>query len=168
MHGAELNWVREVEPYRLALMPRPRGGDWLADEITGWNKAGVNTVVSLLEPHEVRDLELENEAALCEGHQIQFLSFPIPDRGTPSSVSAVVPLLTQLASQLRDGRATLIHCRVGIGRSGLMSGCLLHLLGVPFDKIFPALSQARGVAVPDTGAQVAWVQKFTQESASAL
>ena len=33
---------------RLAIMARPRAGDWLEDEISGWRAQGVEIVVSLL------------------------------------------------------------------------------------------------------------------------
>jgi hypothetical protein len=39
-------------------------------------------VVSLLERSEIRELELQAEPSLCADAGIQFLSFPIPDRGT--------------------------------------------------------------------------------------
>lgn len=35
-------------PGRLAISARPRGGDWLPDEIRAWLRAGIDTVVSLL------------------------------------------------------------------------------------------------------------------------
>ena len=48
----DLFWI--VGPWRgrLAIAARPRGGDWLEDEITGWRLAGIDIVVSLLESHE--------------------------------------------------------------------------------------------------------------------
>ena len=61
MFVPELHWVTELEPHRLALMAAPRGGEWLTEEVAAWHTAGVNTVVSLLEPFEVRELELELE-----------------------------------------------------------------------------------------------------------
>jgi hypothetical protein len=43
----DVYWLRELKEVRLALMPRPRSGEWLADEIDGWNRSGVQTVVSI-------------------------------------------------------------------------------------------------------------------------
>jgi protein-tyrosine phosphatase len=164
MSVPELHWVTELEPHRLALMPSPRGGAWLAEEVAGWHAAGVNTVVSLLEPFEVRELELELEWSSCEALGIQFLSFPIPDHSIPASASPLSALVVRLVSQMRSGVAVAIHCRAGIGRAGLVAGCVLHQLGVPFQEIFPSLGRARGVAVPETAQQVEWVRRFAGES----
>src|ERR1700733_6459040 len=79
----DVYWVRALEGVRLALMPRPRGGEYLADEIEGLTRLGVETVVSLLEPHEIRELDLAQAESLCVAAILQFISFPIPDRGVP-------------------------------------------------------------------------------------
>ncbi|MEP7004497.1 MAG: hypothetical protein ABI810_00840 [Sphingomonas bacterium] len=83
---SELYWVSDRMPGKLALMARPRAGDWLEDEIGHWQASGINAVVSLLEAEEVSDLGLQRERALCEQHGIDFLSFPIVDRGVPASM----------------------------------------------------------------------------------
>lgn len=157
-------WIREIEPMRLALMPRPRAGDWLEDEVDAWAAARIKLVVSLLEAHEIHDLSLHDEAALCARAGIEFFSFPIVDRGVPASFLETQNLVKDLAGRLRNGDAVAIHCRAGIGRSGLIAACVLASLGLPLPSIFPLLSLARGVSVPDTVEQVAWVEKFAQES----
>ena len=77
--------LREFENVSLAIMPRPRAGDWLEDEIASWHRTDIRTVVSLLEPYEVDELGLKDEARLCASNGIEFVSFPIPDRGVPTS-----------------------------------------------------------------------------------
>jgi hypothetical protein len=49
MLGTELHWVDGPWRGKLALAARPRGGDWLRNEISSWLGSGVATVVSLLE-----------------------------------------------------------------------------------------------------------------------
>ena len=83
----QVYWIQAAKAGRLAIMPRPRGGDWLEDEIARWKEAGIDTVVSLLERQEIAQLGLDQEAELCGARNIEFVSFPIPDRGVPESLS---------------------------------------------------------------------------------
>src|ERR671919_1670502 len=60
---ATVFWIAAPWRGRLGILPRPRGGDWLGDEIAAWRAAGIDTVVSLLEAEEEAQLVLEGEAA---------------------------------------------------------------------------------------------------------
>ncbi len=143
-------------------MPRPRSGDWLRDEITDWGRLGINKVVSLLEAHEVTDLSLAEEPALCAALGISYISFPIRDRDVPSSIPAINALVEPLVTDLVAGLSVAVHCRAGIGRSALVAGCILLRAGIPYARVFPALARARGLAVPDTTEQEEWVQAFSR------
>ena len=154
--------LREFESISLAIMPRPRAGDWLEDEISSWHRAEIRTVVSLPEPQEVAELGLGDESRLCSSHGIEFVSFPIPDRGMPNSYGALNALVRPLVPKVRGGHLVAVHCRAGIGRSGVVAAGILLRSKVPFAQVFPALSRARGVAVPDTDAQADWVQAYAR------
>jgi len=142
-------------------MARPSGGESLHEEVSAWRKASVGLVVSLLESHEVRELELKAEPALCAERGIEFRHFPIPDRGVPQSTRETSILVAELHANLVQGKVVVIHCRAGIGRTGLVAGCVLHKLRIPRTEIFHLLSRSRGLAMPDTLAQVEWVEKFS-------
>lgn len=138
-------------------MPRPRGGDWLEDEIAEWREAGLDVVVLLLTPDEVDHFDLEAEKPLCEAHEIRFVSFPIPDRGVPASKDAAIALINDLEQSLADGKNVVVHCRQGIGRSGLIAACLLVSGGQKPRSAFEDISKARGVIVPETAEQEQWL-----------
>src|SRR5262245_59231148 len=94
---AEIYWMTGVPQGRLAVLPRPRGGDWLADEARSLRLAGVDVLLSLLTNEEVVELDLAEEAACCAEAGIEFVSFPIQDRGVPSSRSEAVAVVQRLA-----------------------------------------------------------------------
>jgi protein-tyrosine phosphatase len=158
----EIYWIDRVPTGRLAIMARPRADDWLEDEIAGWREAGVDIVVSLLERHEVHELGLDREAELCRDNAIEFVTFPIPDRGVPESRRATIELAERLADHVRGGRSVAVHCRAGIGRSGLIAACILGVTGIGTDSAFKVIGNARGVAVPDTEQQRDWVHATLQ------
>jgi hypothetical protein len=62
---AEIYWIPGSWPGRLGIVPRPRGGDWLEDEIRAWRDAGLDVAVSLLTPDEAAELGLECEEEQC-------------------------------------------------------------------------------------------------------
>ena len=156
----EVYWVRDIEPLRLAIMPRPRGGDWLADEITGWRRLDISIVVSLLTAEEMDELSITEEPNLCRANQIDYRSFPVQDRGVPTDASTYLAMVDDLVKLAREGRTVAVHCRAGIGRSGLTAACILFRLGIPAADIFPMLSRARGLVVPDTTSQIDWFRSF--------
>src|SRR6266850_6266251 len=99
----EIYWIPKVTTGRLGIMARPRSGEWLQDEVSGWCSVGLKAVVSLLQASEIRELELHDEPVLCASSKIEFISFPISDRGVPSSVHQTAELVDRVVGFLRDG-----------------------------------------------------------------
>jgi predicted protein tyrosine phosphatase len=159
-------WVDGPWPGRLGILPRPRGGDWLDDEIIAWREAGVDVAISLLEPEEAAQLVLQREAAAASASEIVFRSFPIPDRGVPVSKEAVADLAADVVDALSRGEHVAVHCRQGIGRSGLIAGGVLIASGVDPTTAIATVSRARGLAVPETDEQRLWLTDFASWLAS--
>ena len=148
---------------QLFIMPKPRGGDWLADEMHGLRNMGVDVLVSLLEGSEVVELGLEDEAALFEACGGQFVQYPIRDRTVPSNTDFSL-LVESLANDVERGKGVAVHCRAGIGRSGLVVSCVLIKLGVPSDDAIDKLSAARRLKIPDTREQEEWIHAFSRST----
>jgi hypothetical protein len=153
-------WLSLDNRWRLAIMPRPRAGDWLADEVAGWKAEGIDIVVSVLEPHELAELDLRQLPATCRAAGLELVSFPIADRGVPESMRETDLLVRQICTALRTGKAVAVHCRAGIGRSALIVACVLCRNGYDVALAFDIIAKARGVDVPDTQAQRDWVSAF--------
>ena len=162
----ELHWMEGRWPGKLAISARPRGGDWLDDELTSWRRSGVDEVVSLLTPDEVESLELQNEAAYSGDAGMQFRSFPIVDRWVPASKRDALRFIEDLDVDLTAGKNISIHCRQGIGRAGLIAASLLVARGLQPADAFARISLARGASVPETAEQRAWVEALASEFAA--
>jgi protein-tyrosine phosphatase len=144
---------------QLAIVPRPRGSDWLDDEMIALREAGIDVVVSMLEKDEASELGLEREALSAEQANVIFVHFPISDRSTPSAVSAFKEFLKNLEHLLAHGKRVGVHCRASIGRSSITVVSLLLRSGVPFEDAWRQVSTARGCSVPDTSEQQEWVNR---------
>ena len=156
----DVYWINGPWPGKLAILARPRGADWLEDEVAGWKEAGVNVVVSLLTRGEDSELGLVDEGELARRHGLTFISFPIADYSVPSSTGELGQLVSNLERSLAQGNHVGIHCRQGIGRSSLVAACVLVRSGESPNTAFENISSARGRPVPDTDEQRNWVTAF--------
>ncbi|MFD9691830.1 tyrosine protein phosphatase [Kitasatospora sp. NPDC059088] len=142
-------------PGLLSTMARPRGNDWLEDEMTALKDCGVDVLVCALTEPELGELGLAGEPRTAEAAGLQFIPIPIQDRTVPD-LTTILPTLRKLAEQLHEGAHVVTHCRAGIGRSSLLAAALLILNGVDPDVAWNQIEHARGLAVPDTAEQRGW------------
>jgi hypothetical protein len=163
----DLYWIEGIWPGKLGLAHRLRVGDWLAVDIDGWKRAGVDGVLSWLTAEEERDLQLTLEAAHVRMQGMQFSSFPIADRRVPDSEAELAEALEAFSRELLSGKNVLVHCRQGLGRSGLVAACLLVKTGMSPGAAVEAVSAARGLPIPETPEQGSWVDRYAA-SLSAL
>ena len=117
-------------------------------------------MVSLLESDEAAQLDLAGEPGAADASGIGFISFPIPDRSVPDSTFAAIALMTRIANALGEGKNVAVHCRQGIGRSGLIAAGVLITSGVSPGDAIRAVSAARGVGIPETIRQRQWVERL--------
>lgn len=162
---ATVYWIESNWRGKLAIIPRPRGGDWLEDEVAAWKEVGLDVIVSLLEADEAADLDLQREGELSQAAGLEFISFPIVDRNIPASHVDTLVLLHRLTRLLAGGKNIGVHCRQGIGRSALIASSLLVLSGLPSELAFHRVGAARGCVVPETSEQREWVIALGKEAA---
>jgi protein-tyrosine phosphatase len=160
---AEVYWTNEKFPGRIALVPRPRGGDWLEDEASAWKTTDLDVIVSMLERDEVESFGLEREAEFCRANGIEFFSFPVTDRSVPTLNEHFFNQLEKLKILLLEGKNIGIHCRQSIGRAPLLAAFLMILFNLEPKESFRQLSLARGLEVPETEEQKHLAEKFYEE-----
>lgn len=156
----KIYWVYESETKgRIGIMARPRGNEWLKEEINSLKKQRVDILVSLLESEEVAELGLHEEQNHCTDFDIAFISFSIKDRDIPPKGMAVKTLFDSLYNSIKAGNSIVIHCRMGIGRSSVITAAIMKKIGFKTDSIFQHISKLRGLSVPDTKEQEKWISE---------
>ena len=161
--NARAYWIDGPWPGRLAIIPRPRGGDWLSDEVAELRESGIDTIVSFLTQTEVAEFDLEKEGEICRDQGVGFISFPILDRDVPASKQTAAALLSALAQLLTEGKNVGLHCRQSVGRSSIIAAALLVAEGEEPRSAFDRIGAARGCRVPETIEQEMWVAALAQE-----
>ncbi len=156
----EICWIEGDPPVTLAIVLRPRGAEWLAEELARLRHGGIQTLVSLLEAGEAEWLGLGLEPDLAEQAGMEFLSFPIPDTQVPPDRAAFRQFVTGLANRLRHGERIGVHCRGSIGRSTVTAAATLVHLGWKPAVALAAIERARGCSVPDTEEQRNWILAY--------
>lgn len=159
----EVLWIQGNPPVRLAVVLRPDGGPWLHDALLRAQQAGIQTVVSLLEPDEAAWLGLAEEGPLAEEIGMSFLSFPIRDMHVPADAARFRAFVTSLASRLLAGQSIGIHCRGCIGRTTITAACTLVHLGWKPEDAVAAIEAARGCSVPNNSEQLGWILRYKAE-----
>ena len=160
----ETYYITEIGKGGLAIMPRPRGNDWLEDEIQGLKYLEYTLVVSFLESSEEKELELSEEKHFCEQNGIEFISFPIPDRTVPAK-GDFLDLISELYKKIVNGKKAILHCRGGIGRAEITAASILIKHGYSGIEAFNKVTEARRIQVPDTEEQKSWVLAIEQKLA---
>jgi len=154
----KIYWIHKFDnSAKIGIMARPRGDDWLEDEITHLKYNEVGVLVSLLESDEIYDLKLDNEERICMAKNITYINFPIPDRDIPRQNSDTDKLISTLTNYLNEGQSIVIHCRMGIGRSSIITAAVLLRFEFKAKDIIETISTIRGLKVPDTEMQLSWL-----------
>lgn len=154
---AEMYKVGTIGKGFFAIMARPSLEQSDPASVVNISRLGIDLVVSLLKTSEARALGLDAEREQVKALGMDFVSFPIPDMGVPTSVGEFASMTKMLLKQVDAGANILVHCHAGIGRSGLMAaGILLHCNLDP-KQAFAHVSKMRGVRVPETPEQEYWL-----------
>ena len=122
-------------------------GDWHRDltldldAIQAW---GATVIVNLIEDHEMVELGVHDTAQHLPAG-IDYIRLPIPDFGVPSPAwhaqwQVESPLLLD---RLRAGESILLHCKGGLGRTGMIAARILVELGLTPEESIVAVRQAR-------------------------
>jgi ADP-ribosyl-[dinitrogen reductase] hydrolase len=131
--------------------------------------SGIECFLDLTEPGEIEPYE---EAL---PFHIEYLRKPIRDHGLPEKREHMIEILDCLHDALQSGRPAYVHCRAGIGRTGLVVGCLLVERGLTGEqaldelaRIWPQCERSKfWPSIPETEAQIEYVRHWSRPAGAA-
>ena len=120
-----------------------------------------HVLISLLEHHEYGLLEVPELLERAEAIGLNVHHFPIPDVSVPppETAAAFGALVAGIRSELDAGKRVVVHCRGGIGRSGLVAAAVATTYGDSADAAIERVRAVQPKAV-ETSEQEAYVTAF--------
>jgi ADP-ribosylglycohydrolase len=159
-----------VVPGKLLAGEYPGGASPEAtrERLKRLTEAGIAAFIDLTQPGELAAYEAELPAG------VRYLRKPIPDHGVPEERSHMAGILESLRKALDSSRAVYLHCRAGIGRTGMVAGCFLAEQGRGGEGALTELNRlweqsARSEvwpSIPETDAQVEYVRGWSTPAAA--
>lgn len=115
-------------------------------------------LVSLMEDGELADVGLADLASRVTG-RLALRRFPFRDAGIPASMAQAEEIVSCVLDGVRGGLTVVVHCRGGLGRTGLVAACCLVELGrAPGDAV--ALVRAARAGTIENQRQADFVASF--------
>jgi ADP-ribosyl-[dinitrogen reductase] hydrolase len=128
------------------------------DAIASW---GAAAVVTLVEEHELRALQVTGLGDAVRDRHMDWLHLPIRDVSVPCSrfEAAWHVAGSGLRDRLRAGFDVVVHCKGGLGRAGMIGARLLAELGIAPDQAIRQVRNVRPGAI-ETDAQASLVRSL--------
>jgi protein-tyrosine phosphatase len=164
-HPLQVNFIDRGEldlPGRIGLTFAP--GKKQRDALTGaWDrdletdlcalrdKFQTNLLVSLIEEHEFLELQIPSLRKELTAHGMEVLWFPIRDQSVPASIECFSNAVQYIVTILREGKTVVIHCKGGLGRTGLVAAAVLvAITELKPEEAISTVRQARPGAVENS------------------
>jgi ADP-ribosylglycohydrolase len=154
-----------VEPGLILAGEHPDGGTEEATHarVAALVEAGVRSFIDLTEAHELPDYRP------LLPPRIAYENFPIPDHSVPRSRQQMREVQSALERLTATHAAVYVHCRAGIGRTGVTIGCYLREQGELATAALAELNRlwqqnaraARWPTVPETPEQEQFIVAWT-------
>ena len=129
------------------------------DAIVQW---GASSIVSIMERDEFTALNVPDLGSLVLARGMAWHHLPVADQSVPSGnfMHAWSSLSKSLQRRLAAGEKIVLHCRGGLGRTGLIAALLLIDLGWGADAAIKLIRETRSARAIETKEQEEYVRRY--------
>lgn len=125
-------------------------------------------LVSLIEAAEYELLKITQLPSRASAAGLEVRTFPIEDVSVPADdqLDAFAELIDGIVASVQAGQHVIVHCRGGLGRSGVVAACCLVKLGMTAKAAIQGTRQARPGAI-EVPPQEQWIRRYAEHIAEA-
>jgi len=118
-----------------------------------------DVLISLVEDEELHAVSISDLVPQAASRGLEVRRFPFHDGGIPARLEDGEAIVASVIEVARAGGNVVIHCRGGLGRTGLIAACALVALGHSAADAIAAVRAARTGTIENTP-QEAFVARF--------
>lgn len=108
----------------------------LSQDFNTINKHNIDIIVCLIEDFEFGHLSIEAYPQYLAKYGIKIIHYPIVDHNIPTNLDTFQSLILTICDYFSRGYNILVHCRGGVGRTGIVCACvLINFLNDPEEAI---------------------------------
>lgn len=150
-----------VIPQKLSGCAMPGGfpgcnPDYLCADLVELRSHHIHTLVSLQRMSSAF-------GECCRQSDLEWIHFPIEDFGTPPDSLSFDRLVKKIVRQIDASKPVCIHCRAGIGRTGLLLACVVGTYFL-LDGAAAVAAVRQSRPAIDTDEQELFVHDYLQEN----
>eukprot|EP00029_Vermamoeba_vermiformis_P000918 TRINITY_DN1108_c0_g1_i2.p1 TRINITY_DN1108_c0_g1~~TRINITY_DN1108_c0_g1_i2.p1 ORF type:complete len:757 (-),score=240.61 TRINITY_DN1108_c0_g1_i2:97-2367(-) len=120
---------------------------------------GADVFVSLIRHSELHELQIQNMFDEVEARKMESIHFPIKDKWIPNSMEGLIYLVDAIIQRLKEGKAVVVHCNGGKGRTGTVVVATLVGLGKKVHHAIDVVRKSRPGTIRNP-MQIMYVKRF--------
>jgi protein-tyrosine phosphatase len=121
----------------------------------------ISLLVCLIEDWELESFQMKPLFSKARALGMETEHLPIRDGGVPKDGDAIRALVSRILDATRAGKNVLVHCRGGVGRTGVVvASCLIELGHDPSEAI--SLVRAARKDTVEPGRQERWLAEHAK------
>lgn len=125
---------------------KAKTGIWDRDidlDLQELERLDIKVLVLLIEYKEINALQVASLPEKCITNDISLLLYPIVDNSIPEDLTTFEELIQTICNTLSHNYNIAIVCKGGLGRSGMVSACVLTKFGMSPSDAIKTVQQGR-------------------------